>query len=312
MVGEPNPMAEAPETPQRVDSIEHMMIAMGLEERVYRVEAPMADVATVCLAHDPDYVRDLEAAAGGDAGALARFDAPDTKVGPDTFVSAMKSAGAVVAAVDALMGPKRLVRNAFCAVRPPGHHAGRARACGFCYLNNVAVGALYALKQYALDRVAIVDFDVHHGDGTEEIVSGNPAIRFFSLFQWPLYPNHMSSPVPENVRYSPMTAGADGQALRDILENKWLPELMSFKPQLIILSAGFDAHNEEPMAQLKILESDFAYMTARLLDMADAVCGGRLLSVLEGGYAPRSLARSVMSHLNMLVRRHEVELSAGA
>ena len=297
----PNPLSEAPECPERLDHIENNMIALGIEDRVWRVEAARAPLEAVLLAHDEEYVRRLEAASEGDSAALATFTAPDTRVGKETFDAAMKSAGAVVEAIEALFAGK--IRNAFCGVRPPGHHAGRHEARGFCYLNNVAIGALWAIQRGFAKRVAIVDFDVHHGDGTEEIVAGNAAIRFHSLFQWPLYPNRVMTPQPNNVVTTPMEAGADGNALADVLETIWLPSLEKFKPDLIMVSAGFDAHTEEPIAQLKMTEMDYARITRRLLDAADTLCEGRLVSVLEGGYAVRSLARSVMSHLNMLVMR---------
>lgn len=297
----PNPLSEAPECPERLDHIENNMIALGIEDRVWRVEAARAPLEAVLLAHDEEYIRRLEAASEGDSAALATFTAPDTRVGKETFDAAMKSAGAVVEAIEALFAGK--IRNAFCGVRPPGHHAGRHEARGFCYLNNVAIGALWAIQRGFAKRVAIVDFDVHHGDGTEEIVAGNAAIRFHSLFQWPLYPNRVMTPQPNNVVTTPMEAGADGNALADVLETIWLPSLEKFKPDLIMVSAGFDAHTEEPIAQLKMTEMDYARITRRLLDAADTLCEGRLVSVLEGGYAVRSLARSVMSHLNMLVMR---------
>lgn len=299
-----NPLENAPESPERLDRIEKNMIALGLDERVLRVEAEVAPLEAVTLAHDADYVESLRLASEGDAEALRRFDAPDTKVGPETFEAAMKSAGAVVEAVDWLMAGK--IANAFCGIRPPGHHAGRAQARGFCYLNNVAIGALHAIHRYGLERVAIIDFDAHHGDGTEEILGNERRVRLFSLFQWPLYPHKLPEPRPSNVLEARMPAGADGSALTDVLERIWLPALESFRPQLILLSAGFDAHCEEQIAQLKMKESDYARLTRRLLDAADVLCGGRLVSVLEGGYAVRSLARSVMTHLNTLVRHQPI------
>lgn len=299
-----NPLENAPESPERLDRIEKNMIALGLDERVLRVEAEAAPLEAVTLAHDADYVESLRLASEGDAEALRRFDAPDTKVGPETFEAAMKSAGAVVEAVDWLMAGK--IANAFCGIRPPGHHAGRAQARGFCYLNNVAIGALHAIHRYGLERVAIIDFDAHHGDGTEEILGNERRVKLFSLFQWPLYPHKLPEPRPSNVLEARMPAGADGSALTDVLERIWLPALESFRPQLILLSAGFDAHCEEQIAQLKMKESDYARLTRRLLDAADVLCGGRLVSVLEGGYAVRSLARSVMTHLNTLVRHQPI------
>ena len=186
----PNPLDGAPEAAARIDAIESRMLVGGLDERVDRRLCGPAERTTVELAHDPEYLDRLERASAGDAEALARFSMPDMRVGVDTYRAAMYSAGAVIEAVDALL--ERTVRNVFCAVRPPGHHAGRARASGFCFVNNVAVGALYALRRRRLERVAVIDFDVHHGDGTEEIVAENPAVRFFSLFQWPLFPDRRS------------------------------------------------------------------------------------------------------------------------
>lgn len=297
----PNPLAEAPERPERLDTIENHLIALGLDERVKRFECGRAPVGAVLLAHDGAYIERLRLASEGDVRALAAFCEPDTKVGPETFDAAMKSAGAVTSAVDALMEGR--IRNAFCAVRPPGHHAARAEARGFCYINNVAVGALWAVHQHGLRRVAIVDFDVHHCDGTEEIVAGNPAVRLLNVYQWPLYPNRRLSPTPENVVMSPLPAGADGADLEKVLETVWLPALEAWRPELIMVSAGFDAHCEEQLAQLKMKETDYARLTRRLLDAADVLCGGRLVSVLEGGYSVHSLARSAMTHVNMLVMR---------
>ena len=271
----PNPLPEAPERPERLDVIERNMLALGMDALVRVHYAKPAPIESVILAHDLEYVRRLDAA--------------------------MKSAGAVVEAVDELYAGR--IKNAFCGVRPPGHHAARAEARGFCYLNNVAIGAYWAMRRHGARRVAIVDFDAHHGDGTEEIVANHPDIRFMSLFQWPLYPHRMMEPTPKNVVVSPVAAGADGTVFTDILENVWLPQLEAFRPDIIFVSAGFDAHVEEQMAQLKVKELDYARITRRLLDAADVLCEGRLVSVLEGGYAVRSLARSVMAHLNMLVMR---------
>ena len=303
LVDRPNPLPEAPETPERFEAIETRMIAGGLDRFVRRVDCGPAPRDVVLLAHDADYVEALERASDGDPEAQRRFSEPDTKVGPDTFRCAVASAGAVVRAVDALF--ERSVRNAFCAVRPPGHHASRGRAAGFCYLNNVAIGALYAIRRFKLERVAIIDFDAHHGDGTEEIVAGNPKIRFFSIFQWPFYPNRRMEPTPMNVEAAPVEAGADGAVLREILETDWLPKLERFRPQFIFCSSGFDAHSEEPMAQLKATELDYAYLTRRLVEAATVVCEGRLVSVLEGGYSIGSLARSAVTHLQALLRTPE-------
>ncbi len=294
-----NPIEDAPENPDRLGAIELMLMAMGLGGKLRRYEAHEAPVEIVALAHDEAYIRELAQASAGKVEAIEALKKVDTPVGSLSYRAALKSVGAVVAAVDAVMHGE--LTNAFCAVRPPGHHAGRRSGGGFCYFNNTAVGALYAQKRWGLKRVAVLDFDVHHGDGTEEILADNPAFRYYSLFQWPLYPSRLAERVPSNVVRTPLPAGAGGKELRRTLEAVWLPGLESFKPELILLSAGFDAHAEETMAQLKMDENDFAYLTRRLLDAAEACCSGRLVSVLEGGYSLRCLSRSVMTHLATLV-----------
>lgn len=296
----PNPLEDAPESPDRIEAIETRLMAGGVDDLVRRVDCGPAPKDVVLLAHDEDYVADLERASAGDPKALERFNEPDTRVGPDTFACAMASAGAVVRAVDELF--TRTVKNAFCAVRPPGHHAWRNRASGFCYLNNVAIGALYAKARYKLERIAVVDFDAHHGDGTESILASLPEFRFFSLFQWPLFPFSRMKPTPENVVATPLAAGAEGHVLSDVVEHIWLPALEEFRPQLILVSAGFDAHVEEHMAQLKAAEIDYARISRQLVQAAGELCEGRLVSVLEGGYSVRSLARSVFTHVQALLR----------
>lgn len=309
LVMRPNAMEEGPETPERIDAIESRMMVLGLDDLVRRFECSMANDDYLRLAHDAEYIESLRriSQSRGTAKDFDRFQSPDTPVGPGVFEGAAKSVGAVVAAVDAIKD--RVVRNAFCAVRPPGHHAGRARAAGFCYFNNVAIGALYAQLR-GFSRVAVLDFDAHHGDGTEEILAGRENVRFWSLFQWPLFPERKMTPVPENVTQSPLKAGADGNELRALLEEEWIPQLRDFAPDFIFLSSGFDAHNEEHMAQLKFSEMDFAYLTRRFTEEAESLCEGRLVSVLEGGYRVRSLARSVLAHLQTLVRTAHERMAA--
>ena len=300
LVGLPNPLDDAPESPDRIEAIEARLMLAGLEGRVRRVECGPAPREAVLLAHDSQYVDDLEHASLGDPEALKRFTEPDTRVGEDTFSCAMASAGAVARAVDAIYG--RSVKNAFCAVRPPGHHASRSRASGFCYLNNAAIGALWAQKRWRAERVMVLDFDAHHGDGTEEILADRPGVRFLSLFQWPLFPHRRMEPTPSNAVLSPLPAGAGGEDIRSVVENVWLPEIDKIQPDLMILSAGFDAHCEERIAQLKAGEMDYACVTRLLVEASFAYCEGRLVSVLEGGYELRSLARSVFTHLQGLIR----------
>lgn len=300
LVNLPNPLNEAPESPERMEAIETRMMLGGFERSVRRVECGPASREDVLLAHDADYVDALEAASCGDRSALARFSEPDTLVGPDTYSCALASAGTVVRAVDAVFS--RTVRNAFCAVRPPGHHASRNRASGFCYFNNVAIGALHAARRWHLSRVMVLDFDAHHGDGTEEILAGQSTFRFLSLFQWPLFPHRRMEPQPANALLTPLPAGADGIDIVHVVEDVWLKEIERFRPELMILSAGFDAHIEERIAQLKAAEVDYARITRLLVEASYRHCDGRLVSVLEGGYALRSLARSVFTHLSALSR----------
>ncbi len=304
LVSLPNPLEEAPESPDRIEAIETRLMLGGFEDCVRRVECGPAAREDVLLAHDEDYLDALERASAGDARALARFAEPDTRVGSDTFGCAMASAGAVVRAVDAVFS--RSVRNAFCAVRPPGHHASRDRASGFCYLNNAAIGALHAQRRWRLSRVMVLDFDAHHGDGTEEILAGRPEFRFLSLFQWPLFPHRRMSPQPANALLTPLLAGSDGSDIARVVEQEWLPEVERFRPELMILSAGFDAHVEERIAQLKAAEVDYARITRQLVEASVRHCEGRLVSVLEGGYELRSLARSVFTHLLGLARTTSV------
>lgn len=293
----------SPECPERLSTIENLMMATGLDERVFRVLADPAPLEWVQLAHTPEYIERLRLASLGDKAALASFTEVDTPVTETTYSMALKSAGCVLAAIDALYQGE--IFNGFCAVRPPGHHAGPSQARGFCYFNNVAIGALYAQRRYKAERIAVIDFDVHHGDGTEEILEGHPGIKFFSLFQWPLYPSVLNPECARNIFRLKVPAGSTGSDVLQQIHDAWDPVLEEYQPDLILCSAGFDAHTEEPMAQLKWNEADFAAMTRYLLDWANKSANGRLISVLEGGYSLRSLARSVVSHLNTLVRYAE-------
>jgi acetoin utilization deacetylase AcuC-like enzyme len=207
----------------------------------------------------------------------------------------LRAAGAVVMAVDLVLGGK--VTKAFCSVRPPGHHAERHRAMGFCFFNNVVIGARHAIDAQGLERVAIVDFDVHHGNGTEDLVAGDERILFCSSFQHPFYPYSGLDCDAPNVINVPLPAGTDGRGFQAALEAQWLPRLEAFAPQLILVSAGFDAHLADDMAGLKLVEADYAWISARLAEQADRSAEGRIVSVLEGGYELRALARSVEAHL---------------
>jgi acetoin utilization deacetylase AcuC-like enzyme len=213
-------------------------------------------------------------------------------------MAALRAAGAVLAATDAVMAGE--MQNAFCAVRPPGHHACRSQAMGFCFFNNVAVAAKYALERHGLDRVAIVDFDVHHGNGTEDIVAGDPRILMVSFFQHPLYPYSGTDSSADNLVNVPVPAYTRGPAVRELIETHWIPRLEAFMPQMFFISAGFDAHREDELGQLGLVESDYAWITSRIKDVARRHAQGRIVSALEGGYHLDALARSVEAHVRVL------------
>jgi acetoin utilization deacetylase AcuC-like enzyme len=223
---------------------------------------------------------------------------PDTSLNVHTWGAALHAAGAALAATDAVMAGE--LANAFCAVRPPGHHACREKAMGFCFFNNVAVAARYALERHGLDRVAIIDFDVHHGNGTEDIVAGDARILMVSFFQHPFYPYggaHSSAPNLLNV---PLPAYSKGDAVRAVVERDWLPRLEAFAPQMVFISAGFDAHRDDELGQMALVESDYAWITQRIKGVAQRHANGRIVSCLEGGYQLDALARSVEAHVRVL------------
>ncbi len=281
-----------PEQPARLGAISDRLIASGLEMALHRVDAPLAERKQLEAAHDPAYIDQIHAASPRDG--LAWLDG-DTAMNPHSLQAALRAAGAVVMGVDLVMrGEARVV---FCGVRPPGHHAERHRAMGFCLFNNVAVGAYHAINAHGVERVAIVDFDVHHGNGTEDIVSGDERILFCSTFQHPFYPHTGYAGSATNVVNNPLSAGDGGAAFRRAVDHHWLPRLEAFAPQLILVSAGFDGHAADTMAGLNLVESDYAWVTRRLCAQAERSAGGRIVSSLEGGYELHALARSVEAHL---------------
>lgn len=228
----------------------------------------------------------------------ARLD-PDTVICPSSLPAAKHAAGAVVSAVDQIMGGQ--VQNAFCSVRPPGHHAERDRALGFCIFNNIAVGARYALDTYDLKRIAVVDFDVHQGNGTEDILIGDDRILYCSTFQHPFFPY---TTLPENsarVISIPLDATAKSEEFRTAVSDHWLPALQSFAPEMIFVSAGFDAHRDDDMSYVCLTDADFLWVSQQIMKQAEASASGRIVSVLEGGYELNSLARCVESHLRVLM-----------
>jgi acetoin utilization deacetylase AcuC-like enzyme len=285
-----------PECPDRLTAIADQVIASGLDAHVTRYEAPRASVEQVARVHDRRYIDAIEAAAP--ASGLRYLD-PDTALNPHSVPAAFHAAGAVVHAVDLVCGGEH--RNAFCAVRPPGHHAESRRAMGFCVFNSVAIGAAHALAVHGLSRVAIVDFDVHHGNGTEEMFTDDPRVLMVSTFQYPLYPySGVDNPAPNMVTI-PLSAGNGGTEFRDAVRKHWLPALDDHAPELILISAGFDAHREDPLAGLAFVDDDYAWVTRELIDVAGRHAKGRIVSTLEGGYALSALGRSVVAHLRELI-----------
>ena len=288
--------AHHPECPARLGAIQNQLISSGLDYVMLHQEAPRADREQLCRVHDPEYVEMVFAKAPAEDRAWLD---PDTSMNPHSLSAALHAAGAVVLGVDLVMSGQS--KAAFCNVRPPGHHAEHDCAMGFCIFNNVAVGAAHALAAHRLERVAIVDFDVHHGNGTEDIFRDQPNVMFCSTFQHPFYPNTGAEVDSDHIVNVPLAAGADGQAFRSAVRSHWLPKLESFKPELILVSAGFDAHLEDDIADLRLLESDFAWVTGEIKKIADNHAGGRIVSSLEGGYDLSALGRSVAAHIKALL-----------
>ena len=288
-----------PECPQRLDAILDHLRATGLDVALDFREAPRADSPALSRAHGAAYVAEIRHLMTECARTQApRAVDPDTTVSPATGEAALRAAGAALAATDAVL--EGSAANAFCAIRPPGHHATREAAMGFCFFNNVAVAARHALDVHGLQRVAIIDFDVHHGNGTEDIVAGDERILMCSFFQHPLYPYCGDVPKGTNMVNVPVPPYTRGPAVRELVEARWLPALEAFRPEMVFISAGFDAHREDDLGQMGLVEADYAWMTERLMDVAAAHAQGRIVSCLEGGYHLGALARSVAAHLREL------------
>ena len=288
-----------PECPQRLAAIDDYLIASGLDIALERREAPIATLRDIEYAHNAGYVNELcdllgQLQASGESRALD----PDTAACPDTLKAVLRAAGAAVAATDAVLDGE--IENAFCSIRPPGHHATRNAAMGFCFINNVAVAARHALDVRGLQRVAIIDFDVHHGNGTEDIIAGDERVLMASFFQHPLYPYTGAVPKGTNMVNLPVPPYTRGPELRELIDANWMPRLEEFRPQMIFISAGFDAHREDDLGQLGLVEADYEWITLRIKALADRHAQGRIVSCLEGGYHLGALARSVAAHLRVL------------
>lgn len=284
-----------PECPARLKAIEDQLIAKGLIDYLWHLDAPEVERAHLERVHATEYI-DLIYNNRPKEG-MTTIDG-DTGMNVFTWDAAMRAAGAVVKAVELVN--ERKVQNAFCHVRPPGHHAERAKGGGFCLFNNVAVGAAYALDVLGLERVAIIDIDVHHGNGTEDIFKDEERVLFCSTFQHPFYPYCGAESSNHHIVNVPLKAGTNGQQYREAFETHFMPALDAFKPQMVFISAGFDAHWEDDMGSFKLVESDYAWITTQLLNVAEKHANGRLVSVLEGGYELHALGRSVVAHLKIL------------
>jgi acetoin utilization deacetylase AcuC-like enzyme len=288
-----------PESSQRLVVIEAELKAQNLWGKLQHLEAPMATRDQLARAHSPRHVDRIFQAAP--KSGLTPLD-PDTSMGTHSLSAALHAAGALIIAVDKVMSGE--VKNAFCAVRPPGHHAEYDRIMGFCLFNNIAIAAAHAIEQHGLERVAILDFDVHHGNGTQDIFFDEPRVLFCSTHQHPFYPFTGMPVDKENIINVPLPAGSGGAVFRDAVEKIWLPAIQAFAPQFLFVSAGFDAHRDDPLAQLAWDDSDFDWIADVIVKLADEYCDGRIVSTLEGGYDEAALARCVRSHIAILAGKH--------
>ena len=284
-----------PECPQRLQAIEDQLILSRIDCYLTRIDPPLATEEQLALVHTQDHIDFIKSHAP-ESGYYS-IDG-DTTMNAHTWQAALRSAGGAIAAVDAVMSGE--VKNAFTCLRPPGHHAEPHLAMGFCFFNNIAIAAKHALEKHGVDRVAIIDFDVHHGNGTEAAFKNDPRVLMCSYFQHPFYPYSGADVDLPNMVNVPLPAYTDGVAVREVVELAWLPRLREFKPQLILISAGFDAHREDDMGQMALVEADYAWITRQLMTVANETAHGRIVSCLEGGYSLSALARSVVAHLKEL------------
>lgn len=285
-----------PESPERLGAIQDMLLLRGLLDYMNTYDAPLATLDQLGRAHASNYVNELMEASPKEG--YHKVD-PDTDMNPFTVRAALRAAGAVVQATDLVLGGQ--VPTAFCNVRPPGHHAERSAAMGFCFFNNVAVGIRHALDVHGLERVALIDFDVHHGNGSEDIFRGDDRVLMCSIFEQGLYPFNGEKAVGPNMMNVGLPARSGSDKFREAVATQWVPALDTFAPQLIYISAGFDAHREDDMGNLGLVDADYAWVTRQLMDVAQRHCQGRVISCLEGGYVLNPLARSVAEHVKVLI-----------
>jgi acetoin utilization deacetylase AcuC-like enzyme len=284
-----------PESPLRLKAIQDSLLNAPFAAKLDWREPQKATPAQLKRVHYADYVDHLFAIAPKEGYWVLD---PDTIMNPFTLSAALLASGAQVNAVDEIFQGK--LDRAFCLVRPPGHHAEPDKAMGFCFFNNVAVGVAHALEVYHCQRVAIVDFDVHHGNGTESMFREDPRVCFWSSFQHPFYPGTRLNNQPSHIHLCPLAAGTGSSEFRQKIELELIPALEAFKPECIFISAGFDAHQLDPLANLRLTTQDYHYVTRILCDIANQFCGGKIISTLEGGYHLKALAESVLTHVDAL------------
>jgi acetoin utilization deacetylase AcuC-like enzyme len=284
-----------PESPARITVIKNAVMASDLKQKLQFYDAPAASKTQLERVHSKDYVEHIHQIAP--KAGLVRLDG-DTSMGPMSLSATLHASGAVILATDLVLSGK--AKNAFCCVRPPGHHAGRANSAGFCIFNHVAVGVAHAMAQYKIKRVAIIDFDVHHGDGTEDIFKDNPNVMLCSTFQHPFYPHRGADTRSKNMINLPLPAKANGEDFKKVFEAEIKPALTNFKPEVIYISAGFDAHENDPLADLSLTTQDYSWLTDFIKKIANNCCAARIISSLEGGYHLPSLSESALAHIHSL------------
>jgi acetoin utilization deacetylase AcuC-like enzyme len=287
--------AHHPECPDRLTAIDDRLIASGIGVYLEHHQAPAVTQEQLLRVHTAEHIAYIETLSPTSG---YRVIDPDTSMNAHTLTAARHAAGAVVMATDLVVDKK--VENAFCAVRPPGHHATHRTAMGFCFFNNIAVGVAHALEHHGLERVAVIDFDVHHGNGTEDIFAADPRVMVCSTFQHPFYPYSDPATANEHIINLPLKAGTGSEGFRATITEHVVPLLENFQPHMIFISAGFDAHREDDMAYLEFTDQDYSWVTKVLKQLAEKYCEGRIVSTLEGGYALSALGRSVTEHLRAL------------
>lgn len=288
-----------PESPERLQAIEDQLIASRIDPLIVHCDAPAASEDDLARVHTAGAIELIRKNVPSGADSYYSLDG-DTSLNPHSWHAALHAAGAAVAATDAVIAGE--LANAFCAVRPPGHHATPTEPMGFCLFNNVAIAARRALDVHGLERLAIIDFDVHHGNGTEAAFVNEPRVLMASFFQHPFYPYTGIANVGANTVNVPVPAYSGGDVVRQIVTEKWLPALHAHRPQMLFISAGFDAHKEDDIGQLGLVEDDYAWITRQIMDVADQYAQGRIVSCLEGGYNLSALGRSVAAHVKVLAQ----------